>query len=50
MDIGNFSKRTILTGAGWSRTWGGRLAQEVWEDLIGHQNIQGNGFATSYGE
>jgi hypothetical protein len=35
LDIGNFSKRTILTGAGWTRNWGGRLAAELWQDLIG---------------
>ena len=42
LDIGNFSKRTILTGAGWTRNWGGRLATEVWQDLIGHRAIQRN--------
>lgn len=42
MEIRNFSKRTILTGAGWTRNWGGRLAAEIWEDLIGHPAIQGN--------
>jgi hypothetical protein len=41
-DIGNFSKRTILTGAGWTRNWGGRLAAELWQDLIGHKAIQDN--------
>jgi len=42
LDIGNFSKRTILTGAGWTRNWGGRLAGELWQDLIGHRAIQDN--------
>ncbi len=42
LDIGDFSKRTILTGAGWTRNWGGRLAAELWEDLIGHRAIQDN--------
>ncbi len=42
LDIGTFSKRTILTGAGWTRNWGGRLAAELWEDLIGHKAIQSN--------
>jgi hypothetical protein len=40
MKIENFSKRTILTGAGWTRNWGGRLAAEVWQDLLGHRAIQ----------
>jgi hypothetical protein len=39
-DIGIFSKRTILTGAGWTRNWGGRLAEELWQDLLGHHSIQ----------
>ena len=42
LEIGNFSKRTMLTGAGWTRNWGGRLAAEVWQDLIGHRAIQDN--------
>jgi hypothetical protein len=42
LDIGNFSKRTILTGAGWTRNWGGRLATELWQDLIGHRAIRDN--------
>ncbi len=42
LDVGTFNKRTILTGAGWSRNWGGKLANEVWQDLIGHPSIQGN--------
>lgn len=42
MEIRNFSKRTILTGAGWTRNWGGRLAAEIWEDLIGHPATQNN--------
>jgi hypothetical protein len=42
MDIGNFSMRTILTGAGWTRNWGGLLAAELWDQLIGHRSIQNN--------
>lgn len=37
MKIGQFSKQTILTGAGWTKNWGGRLA---WEDLFSHPKIQ----------
>jgi hypothetical protein len=39
-DIGIFSQRTILTGAGWTRNWGGKLAGEIWEDLMSDQGIQ----------
>jgi hypothetical protein len=42
IDIGHFSKRTLPTGAGWTRNWGGKLASEIWEDLLGHRSIQGN--------
>ena len=42
LDIGTFSKRTLLTGAGWTRNWGGRLASEIWQDLIGNPPVQGN--------
>jgi hypothetical protein len=46
MDIGNFSKRTILTGAGWTRNWGGRLAAELWQDLIGTElSLEGEDMA-----
>ena len=40
--IGNFSKRTLLTGAGWSRNWGGQLATEVWQAVMGHQAVRSN--------
>jgi hypothetical protein len=39
-DIGLFSKCTILTGAGWTRNWGGQLAGEVWQYLVGNRAIQ----------
>ena len=42
MDIGDFSRRTILTGAGWTRNWGGRLALEIQQDLLGHPSVQAN--------
>jgi SIR2-like domain len=42
IDIGNFSKRVLLTGAGWTRNWGGKLATEVWQDLIGSRSVQSN--------
>ncbi len=40
--IGKFSKRVLLTGAGWSRNWGGQLASEVWSSLIGHLRVRTN--------
>ncbi len=40
--IGNFSKRTLLTGAGWSRHWGGQLATEIWQAVMGHQAVRSN--------
>ena len=40
--IGNFSRRVLLTGAGWSRNWGGQLANEVWSALVGHPLVRNN--------
>lgn len=40
--LGRFSKRVLLTGAGWSRNWGARLATEVWEALVGHHAVRRN--------
>lgn len=42
IDVGTFSKRVLLTGAGWTRNWGGRLAAEMWQDLIGNRSVQSN--------
>jgi hypothetical protein len=42
MDIGNFSKRVLLTGAGWSRNWGARLAAGVWELLMDDADVAAN--------
>jgi hypothetical protein len=41
VDIGLFSKRTVLTGAGWTRNWGGQLATEIWQHLMSSHAIQG---------
>ena len=41
VDIGLFSKRTVLTGAGWTRNWGGQLAAEIWQHLMSSRAIQG---------
>ena len=38
--LGRTSKRVLLTGAGISRNWGGKLASELWSDLIGHSRVQ----------
>jgi hypothetical protein len=40
--IGKFSNRALLTGAGWSRNWGGFLAGEVWSWLIGNARVRRN--------
>jgi hypothetical protein len=40
--IGKFSKRVLLTGAGWSRNWDGLLASEIWNSLIGHGAVLSN--------
>jgi SIR2-like domain len=42
IDLGNFGKYTLLTGAGWSRNWGGRIASEVWQMVMDHRRVQGN--------
>jgi uncharacterized protein len=38
--LGRFSKRVLLTGAGWSRNWGAPLAGEVWQQLFGHAEVR----------
>ena len=42
MDIGNFSKHVLLTGAGWSRNWGARLADGVWQLLMDDPDVAAN--------
>jgi|SRR5271166_2578549 len=42
MEIGNFSKHTLLTGAGWSHNWGTRLAADVWQLLMDDPTVAGN--------
>jgi hypothetical protein len=39
-DFRQFNKRVLLTGAGFSRNWGGRLAREMWEEIFSHPEIQ----------
>lgn len=41
-NIGRFSKRVLLTGAGWSRNWGGRIASEIWDVVMGHSLVTNN--------
>ncbi len=38
--IQQFSKHVLLTGAGFSRNWGGRLASEMWEEIFSHPAVQ----------
>jgi hypothetical protein len=33
-------RRLLLTGAGFSKNWGGYLAREMWERLVGHRNVR----------
>src|SRR5260370_31383573 len=40
IQIGNFSKRVLLPGAGWSRNWGGRLAAEMWQTIMDDPAVQ----------
>ena len=40
--IQKFSKRVLLTGAGWSRNWGAQVASEIWSSLLGHPRIHAN--------
>src|SRR6185312_310750 len=30
----------LLTGAGFSRNWGGRVATEIWEDVFSNPSVQ----------
>lgn len=36
MELGNFGKHTLLTGAGFSRNWRGYTAPEMMEKILGH--------------
>ena len=36
MELGTFGKRTLLTGAGFSRNWGGYTAPEMMGQILGH--------------
>lgn len=40
--LGQHSKFVLLTGAGWSHNWGGRLAADVWQTLMDHSDVQNN--------
>lgn len=42
MLLGNFSRRALLAGAGFSRNWDGLLASEFFGRLIGHPAIASN--------
>jgi uncharacterized protein len=42
LDIGSFSKRVLLTGAGFSRNWGGYTAAEMWSRILGDADVQEN--------
>lgn len=36
MELGSFGKHTLLTGAGFSRNWGGYTAREMMGQILGH--------------
>lgn len=40
MNLGRSTKRVLLTGAGISKNWGGKLASELWSDLIGSAGVR----------
>lgn len=40
IDIGDFRRRVLLLGAGFSHNWGGRLAWQVWQDVFGDQGVK----------
>lgn len=42
MDIGSFSKRVLLTGAGFSKNWDGYTAAEMWQRILGDAHVQEN--------
>jgi hypothetical protein len=42
IDLGSFGKHTLLTGAGWPRNWGGRIASEVWQTVMDHRLVHEN--------
>jgi len=42
MEIGNFSKCALLTGAGWSHNWGARLASGVWQLVMDNSKVAAN--------
>ena len=42
MDVGTFSKCTLLTGAGWSHNWGARLAVGVWQLIMDNPEVAAN--------
>jgi SIR2-like domain len=40
--LGKWSKFTLLTGAGWSHNWGGRLAPGLWELISDNAAVRNN--------
>jgi hypothetical protein len=39
-DLGNYPKRTLLTGAGFTANWGGFVASRVWSQLVGKSDLR----------
>ena len=42
MELGTFSKRILLTGAGFSRNWGGYTSGEMWARVKGEASVRQN--------
>jgi hypothetical protein len=40
MNLGTFGRHVLLTGAGFSKPFGGRLAGEIWADILSRPEIQ----------
>jgi hypothetical protein len=41
-DLGRFPRRALLTGAGFTKNWGGHLASEVWALLVSTKCVRTN--------
>src|ERR1043165_760614 len=41
-EFGEINRHVILTGAGFSKNWGGYLGNEMWGAILSHTRVQGN--------
>ena len=42
MELGSLNRKVLLTGAGFSRNWGGYTAAEMWSRIKGDSEVQEN--------